>query len=273
MSRSISFPITLLLASLFVLSACRTDFERIRIKGNAEETLEAANKYYDKKEYLKAKTLYELILNTYRGSAQAEIIYYRFADCHYQMHEYILSAFYFANFSSTYPNSELREDADFFAAYSNYKLSPIYRLDQQHTEDAINEFEFFVNRYPASERIEECNVLIDELRSKLEKKAVEAAKLYFDLKQYQSAVQELQNVLYDYPESSEAESIRYLMIKSRYLLAENSIYDKRESRYKATLEEYEKFIRKYPESSHARELNNIARNSEKALNLFQDERY
>lgn len=60
------------------------------------------------------------------------------------------------------------------SVYSLYKTSPGYRLDQSNTEKAIDGFQLFVNTYPNSKRVEECNKLIDECRAKIEFKSFEA---------------------------------------------------------------------------------------------------
>ena len=42
-------------------------------------------------------------------------------------------------------------------------------LDSKNTEIAINKFNDFINRFPSSERVEESDKLINELREKLAK--------------------------------------------------------------------------------------------------------
>lgn len=58
------------------------------------------------------------------------------------------------------------------AAYCKFLDSPAYNLDQESTYDAIKELQLFVNRYPNSDRVEECNKYLDILRDKLEKKII-----------------------------------------------------------------------------------------------------
>ena len=256
---------------LILLSSCRSEFEKIRISGDPDKILLAGNEYYDAGEYARAKTLYELILNTYRGRAQAEELYYRYAYSHFHLREYILSAFYFENFANTFPNSPNRENAEFKAAYSNYMLSPTFRLDQEYTHKAIDGFQRFVNRYPNSDRVLECNRLMDEMRKKLEQKAFYQADLYFRMGAYQSAVSSFQHLLQDYPETEDAEKVRYLLVKSNFLLAENSIIARQEERYTSTINAYNNFVRRHPVSSHLNELNNFYEISQQKLKELSDE--
>jgi len=261
----------LFVGSLFILSSCRSEFEKIRISGDPERILQAGNEFYDAGDYARAKTLYELILNTYRGRAQAEELYYRYAYSHFYLREYILSAFYFENFANTFPNSQFRENAEFKAAYSNYMLSPTFRLDQEFTYKAIDGFQRFVNRYPNSERVAECNDLMDEMRKKLEQKAFYQADLYFRMGAYQSAVASFQHLLQDYPETADAEKVRYLLVKSNFRLAENSILARQEERYSATISAYNNFIRRHPSSEFLSELNQFKETSQQKLKELTNE--
>lgn len=262
MRKSIGWP--LLFALVFVASSCKSTFERTRTSGNGELILETAFKYYEKKNYQRALTLFELVINTLRGDARAEKAYYQYAQCHYHTNQYLLAAFYFKNFSNTFANSPLREEASFMSAYANYKLSPSFRLDQNASETAIEEFQVFVNLFPSSPKVAQCNQLIDELRRKLEKKAFFEGQLYYDLRQYQSAVISFDNLLRDYPESPDVERVRYLIAKASFLLAQNSVVEKKEDRYAECMVRCEDFIEKYPSGKYAKEIKETRKDAEQA---------
>ena len=252
-----------------VLISCKTEFEKIRTSTDAEMIYTKAMEYYDQEEYLRAQTLFELILNSFRGSAKAEKLYFRYAYTHYYLNSFLLAAHYFENFSNTFTSSEQREEAEFMKGYSNYLMSPSYRLDQQYTQKAIDQFQLFVNTYPNSDRAARCNELIDECRKKLEQKAYAQGRLYFDLKNYASAVHSFENLLKDFPESANAEEVRFLILKSAFLLAENSFYEKQKERYEQALDKYADFVKKFPSSSYkveARDMQKRSRNKLKTLN-------
>jgi outer membrane protein assembly factor BamD len=258
---------------LMIISSCKNEFEKIRATGDAELIYAKGFEFYEKGEYLKAQSLFEQILSSYRGKAKAEKLYFSYAYSHYHLRSFLSANFYFNNFSQTFANSALREEADFMAAYSNYKLSPGFKLDQTYTYKAIDDFQTFANLYPASERAAEANKLIDELRVKLEKKAFAEGQLYFDLKQYQSSIQSFENMLKDFPESSNAEKVRFLILKSSFLLAENSIYEKQEERFTTVIEKYQIFKNKYPRSSFNKEAMEIQQISKQRLKQFSNDRY
>lgn len=260
-------------ALLLSLNSCKSEFERIRTSGDPAVLYQKANEYFEAGDYLKAQTLYELVLSAFRGKQEAELIAYRYAYTYYNLEQYLLSAYYFTNFAQTYGGSQYREETEFMAAYSNYLLSPIYRLEQSATTKAIDMFEEFANQYPNSERVSECNRLIDQLRAKLERKAFESAKLYFELKQYQSAIQSFDNVLKDFPETKDAEQIRYLIVRSDYLLAQNSFVEKQAERYEEVVVRATEFLARYTNSSFRQEVADMMADSKKRLNQLENVRY
>ncbi|MCY7328108.1 MAG: outer membrane protein assembly factor BamD, partial [Saprospiraceae bacterium] len=167
----------LLVSGLMLTASCKSSYEKIRTSGDADLLLKTAFDYYEKVQYQRAQTLFELVLTNVRGKAEAEKANFQYAYTHYYLKQYVLAAYYFKNFANTFTNSPYREEAAFMSAYSNYQQSPTYRLDQSDSQKAIEEFQVFVNLFPESKRVEECNRLIDELRRKLEHKAFAEGEL------------------------------------------------------------------------------------------------
>ena len=262
MQYSIKFSILFLFLGLF---SCRSEFETIRTSNDPALILQKADAYYDAGEYQRAQTLYELVIAPYRGQAQAEQIAYRYAYTYYYTQQYVMASYYFKNFATTYGGSPLREEAEFMSAYSNYELSPTYRLDQSYSVKAIEGFEEFANRYPESERVAEANRLIDEMRAKMELKDFESAKLYLDIERYESALTSFGNVLKEYPETKRAEEIRYLMARVQYEYAARSFRTRKPERLRATIDLAEIFLGRYPDSQYADEVRGYLTKSTKEL--------
>ena len=254
-------------------TSCKSDFEKIRTSGDVDTIYKKAFEFYEQEEYQKAQALFELVINNLRGKVEAEKVYFYYANTHYKLRRYVLASYYYKNFATTFPNSSYREEADFMTAFSNYQLSPTYRLDQTYSLKAIDQFQLFVNTYPTSEKVKQCNQLIDEMRRKLEQKAYAEGELYFDLRQYQAATQSFENLLREFPETPNAENVRYMMIRANYLLASNSVYTKQEERYKNTMKYYEIFVNKYPKSKFDKELVTIYKNSTQKLKDLENDRY
>lgn len=251
-----------------IATACRTEFEKIRTSNDPEVVYSTAMEYYDEGLYLRAQTLFELVLNSFRGSARAEELAFKYAYTHYYQANFILASHYFENFSNTYTSSERREEADYLNAYSNYLLSPTFRLDQQYTVKAIELFQIFINTYPNSDRVASANDLITECRSKLETKEFEQGKLYFDLKDYNAAVHSFENLLRDFPETDNAEEVRFLILRAAFLHAENSFYEKQQERYDLAMTKYDDFRKKFPSSKYNSEASAMVNQSRAKLKTF-----
>ncbi|WP_020568921.1 outer membrane protein assembly factor BamD [Neolewinella persica] len=267
---------TSILSLLFVALitfGCKSEFETVRTSGDAALWLQKANEYYDAEEYQRAQTLYELSIAPFRGKAEAEQIAYRYAYTYYYTRQFVLASYYFKNFATTYGGSNLREEADFMSAYSNYRLSPVYRLDQSYSVKAIDGFEEFANRYPNSERITEANRLIDEMRAKMELKDFESAKLYVDLRRFESAQQSFENVLKEYPETQRAEEIRFLMAKSQYQYADLSYVTRKGERFDKAEKLIDAFIERYPDSQYSEEIMDLSKKTTKQLKELENVRY
>jgi outer membrane protein assembly factor BamD len=255
---------------LLFFTACKSEFEKLRTSGDTNLILKKGNEFYDKGDYAKAQSLYDLIIGALRGRQDAEKVYYRYAYTHYFLEKYVSGNYYFDQFTKTYPGSEFKEEAEYMAAFCNYKQSPTFRLEQGNTNKAIDQLQLFINTYPSSDRVKTANALIDEMRKKLEKKAFEEANLYFDLKEYQAAIQTYNNVLKDFPETEDAELISYKIILAAYDYANNSVLAKQEERYKIALEEGDVFVKHYDKSKYKKEVLPILKESKRKIKEIRD---
>ncbi|MFH1320780.1 MAG: outer membrane protein assembly factor BamD, partial [Bacteroidota bacterium] len=218
---------------------------------------EMALQYYNDDHFYKALPLFEELITIYRGTEKAEQVYFYYSYCNYNLEDYIFAGYYFKNFSKTYPNSEHAEECQFMNAYCYYLTSPVSSLDQTNTYKAINELQLFINMHPQSSRITECNMLIDELRLKLENKSYKNAKLYYDLGNYKAASVAFNNTLKDFPDTKYKEEIVFFILKSNYLLAFNSVESKKEERLRTAINAYHTFIDSYSDSKYIKEAKSI----------------
>ena len=256
-----------------LLISCRSEFEKIRTSNDAQAIYNKAVEYYQNEEYARSLELVTIILNSYRGKKEFEDLNYMLANANYQLGNYELSSSYFKNFANGFLNSHRREESDFMSAYALYRTSPSFRLDQGNTLKAIDAFQLFVNNYPNSVRIPECNRLMDEMRLKLEEKAFNEAYLYYNIRQYQSAIHSFENLLKDFPETKRVEEVRYYIIKSSYDFAVNSIYERKKERLEDTIQRSEEFLAKYRSTDRAKEVRTILNTCRKNIKTFNNERY
>jgi outer membrane protein assembly factor BamD len=215
---------------------------------------DAAVRYYKKGQYDKASILFEELLPILTGTDQQEVATFYQAYCDYHMGSYETANFHFKRFAETFARSEFYEEAVYMSAYSLYKNSPDFNLDQSGTITAINELQSFINNYPDSKFREETSDLIKTLRVKLEKKAYEKAKLYlktssFNIATLKSAVIEINNFQKDYPDSEFNEEMAFLKVQAQYDLAQSTIESKQKERFDEAIKYYQVLVDKYPQSN------------------------
>ncbi|MDN4166564.1 outer membrane protein assembly factor BamD [Cytophagales bacterium LB-30] len=259
-----------------VISGC-SKFRKIQKSDDWKLKYEAAIKYYEKKDYYRASVLFDEIMPIVRGSEESEMIQYYYAYCHFHQGDYILSAHYFKTFYETFSRSTYAQEANYMYAYSLYMQSPDANLDQTSTRQAIESMQIFINRYPSSTYREEASRLINEMQVKLETKAYENTKLFFNLKAYRkeeylkAAMIAFENFQKDFPDSKFNEEIAYYQIEAQYLLAEESVLSKKRERYNQTIEFYLSFVDGFPESKWLKEAEPLYEKSLKALGKIKEE--
>jgi len=246
-------------------------YQRLLKSNDYEEMYQMALVYYNQGDYYRAIQLFDRVIPFYRGTERAEIIAYHYAYAHYKQKDYILASFYFKRFVSTFPRSKHVEEFTFLSAYCKYLDSPTHSLDQTNTKDAIQELQLFINKFPNSERVSEANQLIDDLRSKLELKEMEIARLYYRMENYNAAITTFRNLLKDFPDTDFREEIMFTILKAQYDFANRSIEARKEERYKQTLEAYDNFVAQFPSSIYAREADRIQRNAINQLNALANQ--
>jgi len=231
-----------------VFSSC-SDYNKILKSTDYNNKYDAAIKYYEKGDYSKSLGLLEELVSVYRGTEKGQKIMYYYAYATYFSSDYILAGYHFNNFVKTFPAAEKTEECAFMYAYCYYLESPGYSLDQTDSRSAIKELQFFINKYPESQRISQCNELIGKLRIKLEQKYFKISQQYYFLDDYKAAVVSFENVLKEFPDTQYREEIMFMIIKSNYIFATKSFDNKKADRFKSTISSYNKFVSYYPSSA------------------------
>ena len=92
--------------------------------------------------------------------------------------------------------------------------------------------------------------------------------LYFQMSDYKASVVAMGNHLKDFPGSKNAEELNYLIIKSYYLLALNSIESKKQERFKLAADSYIKFLDNYPKSDYLKGAEMIYTSATRSLEKY-----
>ncbi|MGB0806840.1 MAG: outer membrane protein assembly factor BamD [Salibacteraceae bacterium] len=241
--------IAILVISSMTIQSC-SEYNKVLKSTDLEYKFAKANEYYDKKDYYKAYPLIEDLTAIYRGQKRSEQLFYMLAYCDFYQEDYLLASHRFSEFTKTFPTSLFTEECAFMSAFSFYKLSPPAKLDQSNTYSAISSLQLFVDRYPRSERVDSCNVLIRGLERKIEDKIYAGASQYKMMENYTSAVLTYENILKDFPDSKYREDIFYNIYDSYYLLAIKSVNQKKPERIDQALKAYVNFADRFPNSEY-----------------------
>ena len=224
-----------------------------------------AVKYYKNSEFNKALPIFNELLPIFKGTSKSEEISYYFAYTNYSIGDFLMASYLFERFLINFPRSIHAQESKFMIAYCHYQEAPEYSLDATNTILAIDKFQDFIDKYPMSDSIDRCNVLMDELRLNLSRKAFANAKQYHTTEEYRAAIIALDNVLIDFPSVINREEIYYLILESSYFLAINSIQTKKLDRLNKTIDYYNQFNDNFPDSSYNEEVKKIQSNTIKTI--------
>ncbi len=250
--------------SALLLVAC-SSYNKLLKDGTNEEKKNAALAYYAKEDYVKCVTLLEDVIPFYKLTTEGQNLYFTYCMANYKMGDYYLAGYYFKRFIRQYPTSPQAEEAMFLSSLCSVQNSPQFSLDQTETYNALDQLQIFIDQYPNSNRIDTCNQIMDNLRAKLERKQFEYAKLYYQTERYKSAVVALNETLVKFPESVYKEEVYYLLVKSNYQLAINSVESKKLERLDNTIESYRIFVAEFPESKKLSELRVLEKQTQREI--------
>lgn len=253
---------------LFILITSCNEYQKVLNNDDTNIKYKAAEEYYNSGEYRRANRLLEQLVPAYRGKPQAERLVYFFADSYFQTKNYYLASYQFESFIKSFPKSQKLEEASFFAAKSHYMMSPVYSLDQEETNTAIEKLQIFMNNYPKSKFVDECNQLISELQNKIEKKEFEVAKQYYTIYDYRAAIKSLDNFVVEFVGSKYREEALYYKFLASYEIAINSVEAKKYQRLLDLKQLHDNITRYYPETLFEEDLSKKIKTVEKEINTF-----
>ncbi len=266
--RSRIFVIVLL--SIIMLFGSCSEYNKILKSNDYELKYTKAKEYFNAGDYYKSLPLFEELMSFFKMTDKGEDVYYYYAQNQYAVKEFYMASYYFKKFAKSYPNSPRAQECAFLAAICKKELSPDYNLDQSETYAAIDEFQLFMDRYPNSNLVDSSNTEIRLLRAKLEKKSYESAKLYYKMEKFRSAVIAFNSTLQTYPDTDYKEEILFLIVKSNYLFAINSIESKKVERFEQTIKSYHNFVDSFESSKFIKQAENYYNSTVKELTKIKE---
>ncbi len=232
--------VIMLFVPLLVGVSC-SDYSRIVKDDNYAEKLEKAEELFARGSYNRAIVLYEQVYQRHPADSKGELAYFKMGMTYFKQKDYFMSAYYFGQFPGRFPKSNKVQNAIYYSAVSSFKTSPPHTLDQEDTELALTELQYYVSRYPNSPRVDSCNMMMTELRQKLEDRSWDAVLMYDRMERYNAAYHSAKAFLEDYTNTSRKLEAAFLMMRNAYTLAEKSVFSKKKERYERVIEIYDMY--------------------------------
>ena len=256
---------TAVLLALLSIHACKSEYQALLESYDEDAKYAAAFDYFNQGKFSRAAQLFESLSVTTQGMDRDDTVRYYWGLSNYRYKDFYTAETNFKEFMDKFPRSPFAENASFLRIDCLYKQTLRYELDQTSSVGCISAIGEYLTNYPETEHLEECRDMLDDLSDRLDRKAYEAAKLYYKMEDYMAARVALKNVLKDDAENRYREEILYYTAKSSYKYAQMSIPEKQRERYLAFIDDYLNFVGEYDESVYRREMDVLYRRAQKAL--------
>ncbi len=250
---------------LAALSSCKSQYEILLNSHDADAKYEAAFDYYNQGKFSKAGTMFESLSVLTNGTERDDTVRFYWGLSNYKFRDYYTAETNFDNFIKSYPRSPFTSEARYLRLDCLYRSTLRYELDQTPTYKAMTEISEYIIEFPDTPHMQTCLDMLKDLELRLDKKAYEAAKLYYKMEDYKAARVAFGNVLKEDAENAYREDILYYIAMSSYNYAHNSVHAKQKERYMSFIDDYFNFIGEIPESHYRKELDNVYRKAQKAL--------
>ena len=259
--------LSITLISALILSSCNS-YNQVLKSTDYDYKYEVAKECYLAGQYTRAYQLLEELIMVMKGSDRGEESLFMLGMCYYNLRDYETASMYLDRYTKSYPKGTYTELARFYSGKASYMESPDPRLDQSPTYTALNQLQDFLDFYPYSELREEVNDMIYELQNRLVQKEYDSAKLYYNLggyvgnctyggSNYEACIITAENALKTFPYTRLREDLYMMILRSRHQLAQRSVAEKSEERYRETIDEYFGFKNEFPNSKYTKEADQI----------------
>ena len=257
--------IFLVIVAIVAFASCKSQYEILLNSNDADLKYEAAFNYFNNGKFSKAASLFESLSVLTNGTERDDTVRYYWGLSNYKFRDYYTAETNFDQFIQSYPRSPFTSEARYLRLDCLYRQTLRYELDQTPTYAAINAISEYIIEFPSTTHMQQCNDMLVELNERLDKKAYEAAKLYYRMEDYLAARIAFRNVLKEDADNIYREDILYYIAMSSYKYAHQSVQAKQKERYLSFVDDYLNFIGEIPESHYRKELDMVYNKAQKAL--------
>ena len=217
-----NFKSLIVIAILFFISC--TQSKKTVIDNSPEMSFNNAVRLFQDEKYLRAKSEFEFLIFNNPGSKNAIFSQFYYAECLFHLNDYHQAIKEYEKFISISTNSKLITISKFLICKCYFELSLDFDKDQTDTKIAINKCQYFIEEFSdlKNEKIEVHNNkinlissienMINDLRSKLAKKNLEAGKLYLRIEEYDAALKYFNSILTEFYDSPYVDDALYNII-------------------------------------------------------------
>ena len=245
--------------------SCKSQYEALLNSNDADAKYEAAFQYYNNGKFSKAASLFESLSMLTNGTERDDTVQYYWGMSNYRFKDYYTAETNFERFVENFPRSPFTPEARFLRLDCLYRSTYRYELDQSPTYKAMNAISEYMKEFPNSTHIGTCSLMMEDLQGRLDTKAYEAAKLYYNMEDYLASRVAFRNILKDNAENMFREEILYYTAMSSYKYAHMSVHKKQKERYLTFVDDYLNFIGEIPASKYRKELDVLYRRAQRAL--------
>ncbi|UCF21390.1 MAG: outer membrane protein assembly factor BamD [Gemmatimonadota bacterium] len=181
-----------------------------------EELYRIGRENFDRGRWNRAIEAFQRFIFQDPGNVKADSALYLTAESYFNQKQYLTAASEFLRLAQNRPAGPLADDSRYRACESYVKLSPRPELDQEYTDEAIDQCRSVVLLYPGSPFAEQAAERSRELTDKLARKTFLNARYYYKRKAYDSAIVYLEHLLKTYRGAS-VEPEALLMLYETYM--------------------------------------------------------
>lgn len=246
--------ITSVLVASLALLACKTEYELLLEGNDYDAKYAAAFDYFNRGKFQRAAQLFESLSTSTSHSNREDTVLFYWGMSNYNQKDYYTAETNFEHMAQMYPMSSFAEQAEYLRIDCMFRGTLRYELDQKPTYAAITAISEYIIAHPTSPNVRVCNLMLEELQERLDRKAFENAKIYYTMEDYKAARVALRNVLKDNADNLYREDVLYYTAMSSYKYAQLSVQAKQKERFMVFIDDYYNFIGEYPDSHYRREL-------------------
>ena len=251
--------------AVIAICSCKSQYELLLNSNDSDAKYEAAFELFNNGKYTKAATMFESLAMLTDGTERDDTVRYYWGLSNYKAKDYYTADANFESFVTNYPRSPFASEARYLRLDCLYLQTLRYELDQSPTYKAINAISEYIIEFPKSSHIPTCRDMLTELNGRLDRKAYEAAKLYYKMEDYLASRVAFRNVLKEDSDNMYREDILYYIAMSAYKYASLSVPEKQKERYLTFIDDYFNFVGELPDSHYRKELDGFYRKAQRAI--------